>query len=167
MLRTIGGDVAGDEGADPRPRPRVFPVVSGRHACQHPHMHDRQPRASAPRAQTVLVVDDHDGFRARMRRLFERHGYRVIDAADGASAIAGATSGSPDLALLDVHLPDMDGFAVARELRKGGMRGGILLTSTRVDSDYAERLRTCSADGFIDKADLSIGTITALLSGRP
>lgn len=164
---TIGGDAAGDEGADPRRQPRVFPVVSGRRACQHPRMHEPEPARPDPGAQTVLVVDDHDGFRARMRGLFERHGYRVIDAADGASAIAGATSGSPDLALLDVHLPDMDGFAVAQELRNGGMRGPILLTSTRVEHDYAERLRTSSADGFIDKADLSIAAITAMVSGRP
>lgn len=127
-------------------------------------MRDGDPTAPAPRAQTVLVVDDHDGFRERMRRLLERHGYRVFEATDGAGAIASATRRVPDIALLDVHLPDMDGFAVAHGLRRDGMLGAILLISTHAEDDYVERIRTSSADGFINKADLSIETITAMLA---
>ena len=129
-------------------------------------MHDGAPTAPDQGVQTVLVVDDHDGFRARMRRLLERHGYKVIEAADGAGAIASAGNRTLDFALLDVHLPDTDGFALAQELRSRGMRGAILLTSTHAAADYAERTRTSSADGFIDKADLSIESIATILAGR-
>jgi CheY-like chemotaxis protein len=122
------------------------------------------------RAQTVLVVDDHEGFRLHARRLLERHRYRVVEASDGASAIRQAASERPDIVLLDVHLPDMDGFEVAAALRaaggSGGTAGAILLISTHPAADMADRLRSSAADGFIDKADLSVSTIAATLARR-
>lgn len=116
-------------------------------------------------AQTVLVVDDHDGFRASTRRLLERDRYRVVEATDGAHAIAQAVAERPDLILLDVHLPDMNGFEVAAALRRAGGAGAILLISTHPAEDYAEQIAGSAADGFIDKADLSVSTIAAMLAG--
>ncbi len=123
-------------------------------------------QASEPRdaAQTVLVVDDHEGFRLRTRRLLERERYRVVEAADGADAIRQAEREQPDLVLLDIHLPDIDGFEVARRLRAAGGTGAILLISTHSESDMADRLRDSAADGFIDKADLSTSTIATILA---
>lgn len=125
-------------------------------------------QASEPRdaAQTVLVVDDHEGFRLRTRRLLERHRYRVVEAADGAEAIRRAQRERPDIVLLDVHLPDIDGFEVARRLRAAGGTGAILLISTHPESDMADRLRESAADGFIDKADLSASSIATMLARR-
>lgn len=123
------------------------------------------PASARPEvAQTVLVVDDHEGFRLRTRRLLERHRYRVLEAANGADAIRRAERERPDIVLLDVHLPDMDGFEVAARLRAAGRAGAILLISTHPEADMAERLRTSVADGFIDKADLSASTIAAKLA---
>ena len=125
------------------------------------------PRATGPQsggAQTVLVVDDHEGFRLRTRRLLERHRFRVVEAADGAGAIARAEQERPDIVLLDVHLPDMDGFQVAVGLRAAGTTGAILLISTHPEADLADRLVGSAADGFIDKADLSASTIAARLA---
>lgn len=125
------------------------------------------PRATSPQsgwAQTVLVVDDHEGFRLRTRRLLERHRFRVVEAADGAMAMQQAAAERPDLVLLDIHLPDMDGFAVAAALRAAGTAGAILLISTHPEADVADRLRSSAADGFIDKADLSAATIAARLA---
>ena len=60
---------------------------------------------------TVLIVDDHAGFRAHARRLLECEGYRVVgEAEDAESAVAAARAHEPALALVDVHLPDADGF---------------------------------------------------------
>ena len=118
------------------------------------------------RAQTVLVVDDHAGFRQSTRRLLERHRYRVIEAADGASAIRVASAERPDIVLLDIHLPDADGFRIADGLRAAGTTGAILMTSTHSAADVADRLHGSSADGFIDKADLSATTIAAMLTRR-
>jgi CheY-like chemotaxis protein len=115
-------------------------------------------------ALTVLVVDDHDGFRSRTRRLLERDRYRVVEAADGAQAIARAAAERPDLVLLDVHLPDMTGFEVAAALRRAGGGGRILLISTHPAHDYAEQIAGSAADGFLDKADLSASAIAAMLA---
>jgi len=65
----------------------------------------------------VLIVDDHAGFRRLARRLLEASGLTVVgDASDGASAVAAARALDPDLVLLDVVLPDSDGFAVAEQI---------------------------------------------------
>jgi sugar/nucleoside kinase (ribokinase family) len=68
-------------------------------------------------AATVLIVDDHPGFRAAARRLLELEGYEVVgEAQDGMSAIDAARALRPDFILLDVQLPDVDGFEVAERL---------------------------------------------------
>lgn len=116
--------------------------------------------------QTVLVVDDHEGFRLRVRRLLERHGYRVIDVGDGAAAIRQVQQAQPDIVLLDVHLLDTDGFQLAARLREAGATGAILLISTHAAADVAGRVRGSAADGFINKADLSATTIATALAQR-
>lgn len=124
-----------------------------------------QPASARPGgAQTVLLVDDHEGFRLRMRRLLERQGYRVVEAADGGGALRQAERERPEIVLLDVHLPDIDGFEVATGLRAAGTAGAILLISTHPAADMSDRLRGSAADGFIDKADLSAPTIAAMLA---
>jgi CheY-like chemotaxis protein len=142
-------------------------VVIGDSLCQHQPMSGRPAGERAEMAQTVLVVDDHDGFRARTRRLLERQHYRVVEAADGAQALTRAAAEHPDLVLLDVHLPDMTGFEVAAALRRAGDAGTILLISTHPANDYADRIDGSAADGFIDKADLSAATIAAMLPAQP
>src|SRR3954454_201506 len=72
--------------------------------------------------QTVLIVDDHAGFRSLARRLLEAAGYEVVgEAHDGASAIELAWGLRPAIVLLDVQLPDLDGFEVARRLADEGL----------------------------------------------
>ena len=77
---------------------------------------------------TFLVVDDHPSFRKTARTLLESEGFEVVgEAADGASAIEAAKSLRPDVVLLDVYLPDIDGFEVAA-LRRNGSPPAIVLT---------------------------------------
>ena len=105
---------------------------------------------------TVLMVDDHTGFRARARALLEAEGFAVVgEAADGRSALAAAARLHPDVVLVDVGLPDMDGFAVAAGLRETGDALHIVLISGRTREDYGDRVTTSAADGFIAKADLT------------
>jgi len=113
---------------------------------------------------TVLIVDDHAGFRNMARRLLEDAGFDVIgEVGDGASAVAAVNALSPHLVLLDIQLPDMDGFAVADALSASGSSSVIVLTSSRAAADYGLRLARSPARGFLAKADLSGRSLTQLL----
>jgi DNA-binding NarL/FixJ family response regulator len=104
---------------------------------------------------SVLIVDDHPSFRASARRMLEASGYAVVgEAADGAAAIAAVGELGPDLVLLDVQLPDLDGFEVATRLRALG-DAEIVLTSSRDRSDFGSAVDESPARGFIAKAELS------------
>jgi DNA-binding NarL/FixJ family response regulator len=117
-------------------------------------------------AETVLIVDDHPGFRAAARRLLELEGYEVVgEAEDGMSAIAAARHLRPDFILLDVQLPDVDGFEVAERLcGEDPAAPQIVLTSSRDRSDYGPCLATTPARGFVPKAELSAAGIADILA---
>jgi DNA-binding NarL/FixJ family response regulator len=113
---------------------------------------------------TVLVVDDHAGFRSRARLLLEAEGYEVIgEAADGAAGIAAARRLRPDLVLLDVQLPDVDGFDTAARITEDGAAPIVILTSSRDWSDSAELIIRSGARGFVPKDQLSGEAIGAFL----
>ena len=107
-------------------------------------------------ALSVLIVDDHPSFRASARVLLEAEGFDVIgEAADGASGIVEAQRLRPDLVLLDVQLPDIDGFAVCEQLAGDEAAPAVVLTSSRDASSFRRRLGASSARGFIAKAELT------------
>jgi DNA-binding NarL/FixJ family response regulator len=113
-------------------------------------------------AARILIVDDHPSFRASARALLEADGYEVIgEAADGHSALRSAHALQPDVVLLDVQLPDIDGFEVAERLRGGP---AIVLTSSREACDYGPLPQSSGARGFVPKAELSGDGIAALLA---
>lgn len=114
----------------------------------------------------VAVVDDHAGFRATLRRLLEADGWDVVgEAADGATAIAIVPAMEPDLVLVDVGLPDVDGFAVAERLVRDA-RLTVVLISSREAAAYEHRIAASPARGFLAKADLDGNALRTLLS-RP
>jgi DNA-binding NarL/FixJ family response regulator len=115
--------------------------------------------------QTVLIVDDHPSFRASARAILEADGFDVIgEAEDGASAIQAVHDLTPEIVLLDVQLPDMDGFAVATRLTANGSAPAIVMVSSRDACDYGGLISESGARGFIAKAELS-GTALADLVG--
>jgi DNA-binding NarL/FixJ family response regulator len=117
-------------------------------------------------AATVLIVDDHAGFRSFARALLEAEGFAVVgEAADGESAVELARALAPELVLLDVALPGMDGFAVCEALVGCGPGPAVVLTSSRDGSVYRRRLGRSGARGFIAKSELS-GTALAELVDR-
>jgi CheY-like chemotaxis protein len=115
----------------------------------------------------ILIVDDHDGFRAFARVMLEADGFTVTEAANGAEATEAARIVRPGLVLLDIQLPDFDGFEVARRL--AGQAGGpvIVLTSTREASDYGGRITSSPAAGFLPKDQLSGVALRRFLTEEP
>jgi CheY-like chemotaxis protein len=114
--------------------------------------------------QTVLIVDDHPSFRTSARRMLEAEGYEVEEAEDGGGALAAAQRLRPDLVLLDVRLPDIDGFEVARRLLDtNGRTPLIVLTSSHDSTDLGEAIGASGARGFIPKGELTGAALAALL----
>ena len=104
----------------------------------------------------LLIVDDHAGFRMSARRILEAHGFEVIgEAEDGLSGVALASELLPEVVLLDLQLPDIDGFEVATQLRDLGNPATVVLTSSRDWSDVCSRQKAAGAVGFIPKDELS------------
>jgi DNA-binding NarL/FixJ family response regulator len=113
---------------------------------------------------TVLIVDDNSGFRTRARRLLEAAGFAVVaGAATGESALAAAGRHAPAVVLLDVHLPDMSGLAVAECLARRPNPPNVVLTSTYDAADLGDRATRCGARGFVPKAELSGQALSTLL----
>jgi len=113
---------------------------------------------------TVLIVDDHPAFRTSVRHLLEAEGFAVVgEAEDGRSALEQIATLAPDLVLLDIQLPDIDGFAVAAELRRRGDGPKIVLTSSREEGDYGARIAESGARGFVPKGELSGAAIDQLI----
>src|SRR5918998_5370367 len=108
--------------------------------------------------RTVLIVDDHPSFRASARMLLEAEGFEVIgEAEDGESAPRAVRELQPDVVLLDVQLPGIDGIEVAARLTANGDDGGpaIVLTSSRDLADLGPVRDRCDVRGFIPKGELS------------
>jgi DNA-binding NarL/FixJ family response regulator len=117
-----------------------------------------------PMAKTVLIVDDHAPFRAVARALLQLEGFEVVgEAADARSALDAVRRLQPNVVLLDVQLPDLDGFEVARRLAQAGVPPAIVLVSSRDRSAYRRRLADSPARGFIAKSDLSGAAVAALV----
>lgn len=112
----------------------------------------------------MVIVDDHAGFRAMARRMLQEAGFDVLgEAADGAGALAAVRALRPALVLLDIQLPDLDGFAVANRLAEAGGGEVVVLISSRAGADYGSRLARSPARGFISKADLSGSALSGML----
>jgi DNA-binding NarL/FixJ family response regulator len=113
---------------------------------------------------SVLIVDDHDTFRVLARAVLEASGYSVAgEAADGESALRTAAEVDPDIVLLDIQLPDIDGFAVAEQLARLPRPPVVVLVSTRDEDAYRERLSVAPALGFVNKSDFSGRALAALV----
>jgi DNA-binding NarL/FixJ family response regulator len=119
----------------------------------------------ATMAHRILIVDDHPSFRATARTLLTADGFEVVgEASDGTSALEAVRRLEPDLVLLDVQLPDMDGFTVANELcRRNGTGPKVDLTSSRDEADFGSIVALCGAAAFVPKGELTGAALRAVL----
>ena len=101
--------------------------------------------------KTVLIVEDEKNIVDILRFNLQREGYRTLEAYDGEDGLAQAVSASPDLILLDVMLPKMNGFDVCKSLRSQGSNVPvIILTAREEESDKVLGLEI-GADDYITK----------------
>ena len=115
-------------------------------------------------AVTVLIVDDHPSFRASARMLLEAEGFEVVgEAPDGLTAIKAVHELQPQMVLLDVQLPDIDGFEVAARITANGSAPAVVLTSSRDVDDLGPLGDSVQVRGFIPKSELSGAALEALL----
>jgi DNA-binding NarL/FixJ family response regulator len=115
-------------------------------------------------ARTVLIVDDHPGFRSVARALLEGGGFEVVgEAADGAAALVAVAELRPEVVLLDVQLPDIDGFVVAEQIGSDGPV--VVLTSSRSAGSFRRRLNANPNWSFIPKDELSGEALAAAVAG--
>jgi DNA-binding NarL/FixJ family response regulator len=117
-------------------------------------------------ARSVLIVDDHASFRDAARLLLEGAGFEVVgESEDAAGALEAATRLEPAIVLLDIGLPDRDGFEVAERLARNDDPPVVILISSREVAWYRRRLADSPARGFIAKGELSAGAVEALVGG--
>jgi CheY-like chemotaxis protein len=111
----------------------------------------------------ALIIDDSANFRASARSLLETEGFAVNEAATGVEGIDAVRQRRPEMVLLDIQLPDIDGFEVAEQLAQLERPPTVILTSSRDAADYGSLVSTSAARGFIPKSDLSGAAVRLML----
>ncbi len=112
----------------------------------------------------AVIVDDHPGFRAALRRLLEAGDYTVVaEESCGEDALEAVALLRPQLAVVDVVLPGMDGFAVAERV-KAETDTAVVLVSSRRAADFGPRLERPGVPPLVHKGDLSAATLAAALA---
>ncbi|MBG6225781.1 two-component system OmpR family response regulator [Arthrobacter sp. CAN_A2] len=107
-------------------------------------------KKTGPEAK-LLVVDDEPNIRELLSTSLRFAGFDVVAAANGREALAAAETHNPDLAVLDVMLPDMDGFTVTRRLRAAGRHFPVVFLTARDDTDDKVTGLTVGGDDYVTK----------------
>lgn len=115
----------------------------------------------------IVIVDDDPSFLATVRLLLESEGFAVVgEALNGLDGVAAAAEHAPDLVLVDVNLPDIDGFEVAARIREREEAPPVVLTSIRSADDYGNLVGTSRARAFLTKADITGEALARFLDER-
>lgn len=101
----------------------------------------------------ILVADDNDASRELIREVLEMSGYDVVEAVDGQAAVSRARESVPDLVLVDIQMPRLDGYGVLRELRGDPRFNGVRVVALTAFAMQGDRERALDAgfDGYITK----------------
>ena len=106
-------------------------------------------QGAALRRRTILVVDDFDDTRLLLRTWLERKGFRVVEAEDGLEAVTLAKAVSPDLIIMDVEMPELDGLNATRRIRKVEGLGSVPIVA--VSAYGADQFREQALDAGCDE----------------
>jgi DNA-binding NarL/FixJ family response regulator len=114
--------------------------------------------------QSVLIVDDHADFRESASALLEAEGYKVVGAAaDGEAAMVEVERLRPEIALVDIQIPGIDGFGVAERLASSDAAPAVILISSRDARAYGSRIVEAPVRGFLAKRSLSGAALAGLV----
>ena len=118
------------------------------------------------RDRTVLVVEDSDDARYVMRLQLEDMGYLVIEAQDGKEAVEVATNGRPDIILMDLSLPIMDGFAATEKIRASDGLAGVpvIAVTAHQETDFRKGAKAAGFDAYVTKP-IDIKCLSELIDG--
>jgi DNA-binding NarL/FixJ family response regulator len=113
---------------------------------------------------TVLIVDDHAAFRESASALLEAEGFEVVgEAGDGEEALAEVERLRPEIVLVDIQLPGLDGFDVAERLAGAADAPAVILISSRDAAAYGSRVKEAPVRGFLAKRSLSGAALAGLV----
>lgn len=99
---------------------------------------------------TILCVEDNPQNMRLVRKILKHQGYQVLEAEDGLSGVELALSGTPDLVLMDVNLPDIDGLEATRRIKAKSPIPIVALTANAMYGDE-ERCLAAGCDGYVSK----------------
>ncbi|WDZ51810.1 response regulator [Acinetobacter vivianii] len=104
--------------------------------------------------QNALIVDDHPVARMAVRLLLEKVGINIVaETGDGLDAISLIKQLRPELVVVDIDIPSLNGIDVIQRLRNNGYQGGMLVLSGKDDDHYIKRCANAGADGFVSKSN--------------
>ncbi|HEY0169483.1 MAG TPA: response regulator [Pyrinomonadaceae bacterium] len=103
--------------------------------------------------QTILIADDNEDLRGMLRQLLESHGYRVLEAADGSEAAEAAVRERPDLVIMDLGMPGMDGLSAVAEIRRHvpASETEVLIVSAYDRLEFRTEAVAAGCGGFMTK----------------
>jgi DNA-binding NarL/FixJ family response regulator len=114
--------------------------------------------------RSVLIVDDHAEFRESASALLEAEGYEVVGtAANGEAAMVEVKRLRPEIVLVDIQLPGIDGFCVAARLASSDAAPAVILISSRDARAYGSRILEAPVCGFLPKRSLSGAALAGLV----
>jgi DNA-binding NarL/FixJ family response regulator len=111
---------------------------------------------------TVLIVEDHPGCMDDLTTLLESDYEIVAVATDGKRGLAAALRSLPDVVIMDISLPQLDGISAAREMRRSGLSAKILFLTVHEELEFREGAFRAGADGYVFKSQMASDILLAL-----
>jgi DNA-binding NarL/FixJ family response regulator len=118
---------------------------------------------------TVVIVEDHLGYLEKISKLLALDFEILAVATDGRRGLSATLRSKPDIVILDISLPELDGIAAAREIRRKGVVSKIVIATVHEDADFMNSALQAGANGFVFKSRLTADLIPAVnevLAGR-